>query len=378
MRFLAVVMVLFTHANMFPASRKFLINVPDPFFTPLNMLHKGTWAGVDLFFVLSGFLVSGLLFQELARTGTVFPGRFLIRRGFKIYPAFWVMLMAAIIWTWHSGGLITLKGVLTELFFLQNYMPGPPPSCMATICGITWTLAVEEHFYFMLAGIFWILKKRAALNQAVNVHVIPKLFWCVAIACLLARLVTWAVVPAYVQKYYIWIIYATHVRMDSLFFGVLLAYYWHNRWDENFKNRLMAYRWLFAGVGLVLLSPAMFLDDAWTRIIGFSLIYVGAGCLLISFLSLDRFAQKDTGIRGVAWLGKHSYSVYLWHILAGSCLLPFVAIKTRSMPGFTLNLLIFIVLCWSIGVAMSSLIEFPMLRIRDRLFPWLRSRSPAG
>src|SRR6266851_2933114 len=50
------------------------------------------WVGVDLFFVLSGFLVSGLLFREFQRTGHVQPGRFLIRRAFKIYPQFYFMI----------------------------------------------------------------------------------------------------------------------------------------------------------------------------------------------------------------------------------------------------------------------------------------------
>jgi peptidoglycan/LPS O-acetylase OafA/YrhL len=52
------------------------------------------WAGVDLFFVLSGFLISGLLFNEYQKTGEISLKRFYLRRGFKIYPAFWAMLTA--------------------------------------------------------------------------------------------------------------------------------------------------------------------------------------------------------------------------------------------------------------------------------------------
>ncbi len=69
----------------------------------LLVSHLG-WVGVDLFFVLSGFLVSGLLFREYQQDGQLLPGRFLIRRGFKIYPQFYLLVVVTIFWTWLSGG----------------------------------------------------------------------------------------------------------------------------------------------------------------------------------------------------------------------------------------------------------------------------------
>lgn len=76
--------------------------------------------GVDLFFVLRGFLVSGLLFDELAKKGNVRPLRFLIRRGFKIYPAFWLMIALTVAFRTSVRPL----AVVCELLFLQNYGPG--------------------------------------------------------------------------------------------------------------------------------------------------------------------------------------------------------------------------------------------------------------
>ena len=375
MRFIAVCMVLYSHVGLFPSTRKFFIPGYGWFYDALYTLHQGTWVGVDLFFVLSGFLVSGLLFRELARTGTVSTGRFLIRRGFKIYPSFWMMLLVTVIGVWWYNGSVPLRTLLTELFFLQNYVVGPPPTYNATFWVITWSLAVEEHFYFMLAGLFYILKKRAGPNRALNIHVLPKLFLWVGVGCLLARLITCSLVPCE-PKYWNWVLKATHIRMDALFFGVLLSYYWHHRWDEAFKARLLAKRWLFAGAALALLFPAIYRSEEWFLIFGFVSTYVGAGYMLISFLAFDR-SPCNPCIRGMAWLGKHSYSVYLWHMLAGSWLLPFVTFKFKSLnvAGWTINLLIYFVLCWGFGVLMSLLIEFPMLRLRDRLFPWLRTVS---
>src|SRR2546423_1538207 len=104
---------------------------------------RGGWVGVDLFFVLSGFLVSGLLFREYQRSGTLDVPRFLWRRGMRIYPAFWTLLLA----TWlgfrwfglpHTSG----NALLAELLFVQNYASG--------MWNHTWSLAVEEHFYVAL------------------------------------------------------------------------------------------------------------------------------------------------------------------------------------------------------------------------------------
>ncbi len=83
LRAVAVILVLGRHAH-FPAT------------TLTDIWHRGGWVGVDLFFVLSGFLVSGLLFREFQATGGVGWTRFVARRGFKIYPAFWCLIFFTI------------------------------------------------------------------------------------------------------------------------------------------------------------------------------------------------------------------------------------------------------------------------------------------
>src|SRR5262249_45088549 len=77
--------------------------------------------GVDLFFVLSGFLVSGLLFREYLSRGRADVGRFLIRRGFKIYPAFYVFIALTVVLRIRLGDSLTLPQILSEALFVQNY-----------------------------------------------------------------------------------------------------------------------------------------------------------------------------------------------------------------------------------------------------------------
>ncbi len=114
------------------------------------------WIGVDLFFVLSGFLVSTTLFREYKKTTTVNGKRFLIRRGFKIYPGFYLLIAVTVLGDWLAttffSGLhstVTPERIWGELLFVQNYVGGQ--------WGHTWSLAVEEHFYiFLMLGI-WLL-----------------------------------------------------------------------------------------------------------------------------------------------------------------------------------------------------------------------------
>ena len=102
------------------------------------------WMGVDLFFVLSGFLVSGLLFSEYRNRGELRPWRFLARRGFKIYPGFYILLLAS--WLLFAR-FVPHINFLYEALFVQNYL--------ARVWNHTWSLAVEEHFYIGLTILLW-------------------------------------------------------------------------------------------------------------------------------------------------------------------------------------------------------------------------------
>jgi peptidoglycan/LPS O-acetylase OafA/YrhL len=116
--------------------------VPTDWQSPLRPVFYA-WSlsggqGVDLFFVLSGFLVSGLLFAEFKKYGRISIRRFYIRRAWKIYPAFYVLIAATYLYQkFGIGHKMTDVEKVSELFFLQSYVQG--------FWNHTWTLAVEEH-----------------------------------------------------------------------------------------------------------------------------------------------------------------------------------------------------------------------------------------
>ena len=103
---------------------------------------EGGYLGVSIFFVLSGFLVAGLIFREVQDRGRMDIKRFLIRRGLKIYPGFYCLIGVTVGIAVVNGWNLPWKRILSEVFFVQNYHQG--------LYNQTWSLGVEEHFYLLL------------------------------------------------------------------------------------------------------------------------------------------------------------------------------------------------------------------------------------
>jgi len=171
--------------------------------------------GVDLFFVLSGFLISNLLFSEYRKTQSISLRSFYLRRALKLYPGFYLLLFSTLVFCAIDGRHIAPRSALGEFFFVQNYLGG--------LWGHTWSLAVEEHFYLILPLLLIILAARSPAARPFAR--LPLVFVCVAVGCLAARILTWKFVPFEYSVHF----QRSHLRFDSLFFGVLLGYYFNFR-----------------------------------------------------------------------------------------------------------------------------------------------------
>jgi len=315
--------------------------------------------------VLSGFLVSGLLFREYQQTQSIRAGRFLLRRGFKIYPQFYLFLAVGFAVKVRFGEPPEASSLVAEAAFVQNYAAG--------IWAHTWSLAVEEHFYVLLAvAIVW-LARRGGANPFV---VLPKLAGVLSGAILGARVLTWLVQP---QASYYAHVFPSHLRMDSLLAGVVLSYYhaFHANALKAWVHRFGA--WI-QPASIVLLTPIAFLEQShpFVYTLGFSMTAWAFVLLLASVISRSKQAAQTTpAARAMAKLGQASYAFYLWHGLV-----LFAADRTLSnltARGIDVPVLPWFVLTFGATLATAFLttwlVEIPFLRLRDR---WIPSRPLPG
>jgi peptidoglycan/LPS O-acetylase OafA/YrhL len=354
LRCLAIILVLFRHSNLH------------------GLFENVGWVGVDLFFVLSGFLISGLLFAEHKKRKRIDFLRFSIRRGLKIYPSFYFFLLVSyfIVSRFHQPP--GLEYYLREIFYFQNYSSG--------VWSHTWSLAVEEHFYIFLPLLLLILH-RLFPNQEDPFHYIPDVFASIAVACLVFRFVGVRGIPSgtLIEWSAANKVYApTHMRMDSLFFGVLLGYLHHYR--TEFLQRIFLptrNRILIAMLAAALLSCCIVfpLTTRTMLTIGFTLLYVGFGLVLLLCLYVHNVLPTSLAaplrLLGTVFasVGAYSYSIYLWHI-AVSIWGPVVVVGYLQIRlGLITGFLSYFIGSIAIGIFMSRLVEYPVLRLRDRLFP---------
>lgn len=335
---------------------------------PLPLLYAalkdGGWIGVDLFFVLSGFLVSGLIFREYQRRGTVGLGRFLVRRGLKIYPAFYLLLATTILIDAFLQQPTPSEAILREAVFLQNYGPSLWPH--------TWSLAVEEHFYLLLAlGLY--LGSRRTADAGNPFRPLLALAPAVALLALAGRLLTLYLSPQAFRS----VLNPTHLRIDSLLFGVVLSYLHH--FDGACLERRVSQNrlWLLV-LSLGLLLPAFVLDvhrSVFMRSFGLTGLYLGCGGVLLLSLhgARSRPAWARPCLGALAAVGTYSYSIYLWHFPVKVWLAPLLRLSFAPHLSYGPRQIAYLGECLVVGIVMGKLVEAPVLALRDRFLP---SRSP--
>jgi peptidoglycan/LPS O-acetylase OafA/YrhL len=308
------------------------------------------WMGVDLFFVLSGFLVGGLLVQELLKTDGLRIKRFLLRRMLKIWPAYYVYFIFQIIVRKHPLSTFAWQNALN----VQNYA--------GTSLNHTWSLAVEEHFYLVLPLLLLFLYRTPRLRK----RIAPILIGCCFLV-LCGRIVSVYLLHGGDPQW------KTHARIDSLLFGVLLSWFFYTdrpRFDRWIHHRLLLAIMMFAGLFFTLYE-GRHTQLMWS--FGYTFIYLAMGAILLLGYGYEGRVTRSFLYRAIAAIGVYSYGIYLWHLSVRD---PLAAVCSH-LPAYgrwgallVSQYLAAIIL----GVLTTKAVEFPMLRLRDRLIP----RGPAN
>jgi peptidoglycan/LPS O-acetylase OafA/YrhL len=285
------------------------------------------------------------------------------------------MLAAFLIVLARSRGNVVeaLQIMLPNLLHIQNYVLDSRRPV-----GQSWSLAVEEHFYLVLPLFLWLVWRfRRATSLSLPAIPLTAFFLCVV--CALFRLIGFYNPGTN--------FFATHMRIDSLFWGVMLAYLFHFK-PEKLKL-LMHNRALLILLGLVLLSPMILLErssSAFMRSAGLTMLSWGYGCLLLAFV----YTPLGEGVAGkfmanpvarfIAWIGVHSYTIYLWFGILGNKPTEAIFRRLPQLPS-SINWLCqfstFLILSILGGVIMFKIFDSPVLKLRDRFFPARATTIPA-
>jgi peptidoglycan/LPS O-acetylase OafA/YrhL len=307
----------------------------------------GGYIGVDIFFVLSGFLITSLLLEEWSRHDGISLKRFYRRRALRLFPALWTVMAVQLMYTLveHTPRRPELKG-LAAIFFYAGNWSWKFGAVIPPTLGQMWTLAVEEQFY--LVWPLLLLGLLRARNRRLTVGVMAGMIGLAVVV----RLALWQHGVAWTK-----ITAQTEVRLDALIIGALLAYGLKMGWRP--PRRIGAYAW----AGAAVIAIVTFTTAPWTGWMfqgGYTLVAVAAALVICAAVEGETVLARSLAVRPARALGKLSYSIYLWHGLI------FIAVA-RAWPGHTgLDWLVVAVGLTAVAsVASYYLIERPFLRLKD-------------
>jgi peptidoglycan/LPS O-acetylase OafA/YrhL len=346
-------------------------------------LHWG-WAGVDFFFVLSGFLITGILYDT---RNTVHRFRnFYVRRTLRIFPLYYAIFFLALLstpifhWVWYRGWYLwpVYLGNYARFLFLGKFLNDqdlfdtlrstlPVTPRFALLIGHFWSLCVEEQFYLVWPFVVYFIKDRVRLrNLCLGVVLITPLL----------RLLCVFILPTDLLKADL-LYRFTPLRIDALLLGAFVALCLRGP-ESNRIARLG--RPVVVSVSLVfaLIVAASFLfthhapsPDArvpWICTIGFTLIdFFAAGLILLS-LNPRSFVYRLFTLSWLRRLGQMSYGFYIFHLLLRMAYFH-MALRIFGSNARHINLPVAIIAFFCtllISYLSFRFFEAPFLRLKDR------------
>ena len=348
LRAIAILLVLLDHYIPWIVLRK------GPVWDLVREASLWAGSGVDLFFVLSGFLITGILVDSKGSPN--YFARFYWRRSIRIFPAYYAFLLPMLFFP----GLFTGIARPWFVFYLRNWR-GVDQASDASL-GHLWSLAVEEQFYIGWSIIVFLVAARWLPHVTIIL---------IAIAPVVRLAMWYFKYPAYE------IFRVTPARMDSLLLGAIVALAVRSAW----KGRLSVAAWLAALVSaggltaLRVIRGPLDTGSGYTELIYPSLmpmLYASilALCLGIRSGGIASAVLTNPFFRVVA---KYSYAIYLFHLVAGLQLRGALSWMVAQFPAFhKLFAVLFIPVSFAVVFGLAALswwcIESRALRLKDRFF----------
>jgi peptidoglycan/LPS O-acetylase OafA/YrhL len=330
------------------------------------------WAGVDLFFVLSGFLITGILLDT--RTEPHYFRNFIVRRALRIFPLYYGVLFVILALTpllhlqWH-------RGHIAYFFYLGNIAENINPRLEDVLPYFSflhlWSLSLEEQFY-----ILWPL----VIYFAGTPRRVVRLCLGLSIVALCARIAVLHFLPE--GRAVEWCSAELPTRMDGLLYGAIAAVLVRR---FPIERLVPTARWLFfasaAVLAVLFFRVGPNIDNRATSLIGYPLLALFFASLLVLALEPKSLFAAFGSIRPLRFLGRYSYGLYVYHLIAGFALgylLTWIQQKTHTivLGGILFTLIVFF---GTLGMAIASyeLYERRFLRLK-RFFPYGHSEPAAA
>lgn len=329
LRTLAITLVLLLH------SLEFLTGLP----TSIVHLFSYGWIGVDLFFILSGFLIGSQAFNS--KEDESFPIiKFLTKRFFRTLPLYYFVLLVYI-FVKPMAGFTFNDTKLKYLFFLQNFFS--PKDFVQS-----WSLCIEEQFYILFPLIFFTLKLKKMPSY---IWLLPG-FFSVLVRLFFYKNGIEANTPS-VAAYNYNFIFFTH--LDGISWGIFLASTF-DTWSK-FKNKIgiLIFGILLLAATLIYIGPLNLNSEI---ILSYQLLAIAFSCIMVGLFDLRIFPVSNIIQKVATW----SYGIYLWNNLVARVI--FKALYTQSN---LLKILVFILGTIAISAVTYYLIEKPTLKLRNNL-----------
>ena len=270
---------------------------------PLGALFpKGGSLGVDVFFVLSGFLITALLLREHAGTGRIRFRGFYRRRALRLLPALFLFVAAQLTYSTvtHANWAAERGALLSIVFYVWNWrLYSTYPDVPRGIAHL-WSLSVEEQFYIvwpLVVALFVVARRRVSTVVTV-------------LAGAVAAVVVWRIVLAE-HGNLVLVYFRTDVRADALLVGALTAYLW-TRGLTPPKPVLVPAAWIslafLAWCVVRYESTARFLFDG-----GFTAVAVAVAVMLLAIVEAGWLSRRLLVFGPLRAIGRVSYGLYLWH-----------------------------------------------------------------
>ena len=305
--------------------------------------------GVSLFFAISGFLICSRLLEELQSDGRISLSGFYIRRASRILPSAMTYLLAIAVLGWLGVIVVSAREWWSAVLFFRNYLP--PSAITKGWGGYTihyWSLAVEEHFYLIWPSLLVLSGARRGKWVAGG------------LALAVAGWRSWDFRHNFFDRHAQGLLFGsrTDVRLDGLLMGCLAALLLADpRWRELFIRT--ARRWVWtAAVASYACIQIYYRQHYYTLLESTLLAFIVAATVLNPETPVGRLLE----LRGMRWIGRLSYSLYLWQQLF---LVPGAKYPWSVLQRFPWNC------CALFAVAALSyeFVERPLIRLGHKLAP---------